>query len=140
MKSGQFVCLGSLQRLKNRFSRGYTVQVKVHTSTMQNFKDQLHLQLPGVHIEGEMEQEIYTVSLSFLNKNDLEQHNGMLYCTVPIGLTTEQPGHDLVRAFEFFNDKMEQHEIESYTLSQTTLEQIFVRLVDGDQESCSITA
>ena len=54
MKLGQFVCLGTLQRLENRFSHGYTVQVKVSSSTMQNFKEQLLLSLPGVDIEGKI--------------------------------------------------------------------------------------
>lgn len=52
MKLGQFVCLGNLQRLKNRFSHGYAVQVKVPINTMDKFKDELMLNLPGIEIEG----------------------------------------------------------------------------------------
>ena len=69
----------------------------------------------------------------------------MLYCNVPVSLATDyqqnrSSSQDLVHIFEFFNDKMERNEIESYTLSQTTLEHIFVRLVDEDERSCSVTA
>ncbi len=52
MKLGQFVCLGSLQRLKNRFGHGYAVQVKVPINTMNRFKDELMFSLPGIEIEG----------------------------------------------------------------------------------------
>ena len=52
MKLGQFVCLGSLQRLKNRFGHGYAVQVKVPNNRMNSFKDELVLSLPGIEIEG----------------------------------------------------------------------------------------
>jgi hypothetical protein len=52
MKLGQFVCLGSLQRLKNRFGHGYAVQVKVPIDTMNEFKDELMRNLPGIQIEG----------------------------------------------------------------------------------------
>lgn len=52
MKLGQFVCLGSLQRLKNRFGHGYAVQVKVSASTMDRFIRELTQTLPGIEIEG----------------------------------------------------------------------------------------
>ncbi len=54
MKLGQFVCLGSLQRLKNRFSHGYAVQVKVPVHTMDRFKNKLNDSLPGIEIEGKI--------------------------------------------------------------------------------------
>jgi hypothetical protein len=52
MKLGQFLCLGSLQRLKNRFGHGYAVQVKVPINTMNKFKNELMISLPGIEIEG----------------------------------------------------------------------------------------
>ena len=52
MKLGQFVCLGHLQRLKNRFSHGYSVQVKVPLTGINHFKEELLRSLPGVEIEG----------------------------------------------------------------------------------------
>ena len=71
----------------------------------------------------------------------------MLYCNVPIAAATDHQQQNvsarhLARMFDFFHDKMEHGDIESYTLSQTTLEQIFVRLVadDDDDRSCSAIA
>jgi hypothetical protein len=52
MKLGQFVCLGNLQRLKNRFGHGYAVRVKVPVNKIDEFKNELILGLPGIEIEG----------------------------------------------------------------------------------------
>ena len=43
MKLGQFMCLGNLQRLKNRFGHGYAVQVKLALSEIDKFKDELQI-------------------------------------------------------------------------------------------------
>jgi hypothetical protein len=52
MKLGQFVCLGNLQRLKNRFGNGYAVQVKLPLKDMNTFKEELMITLPGIQIQG----------------------------------------------------------------------------------------
>ena len=52
MKLGQFMCLGNLQRLKNRFGNGYAVQVKLALTDIETFKEELRLTLPGVQIDG----------------------------------------------------------------------------------------
>ena len=38
MKMGQFMCLGNLQHLRNRFGNGYAVQVKVAGDDMEKIK------------------------------------------------------------------------------------------------------
>jgi len=63
----------------------------------------------------------------------------MLYCNVPISSLMDRQrsatlSYNLAHVFKFFNDKKEQNEIESYSITQTTLEQIFVRLAGQDQE------
>lgn len=54
MKLGQFMCLGNLQRLKNRFGNGYAVQVKLALADIDIFKEELRLTLPGVQIDGKV--------------------------------------------------------------------------------------
>jgi hypothetical protein len=54
MKLGQFMCLGNLQRLKNRFGHGYAVQVKLPLQDINAFKEELMLTLPGVQIDGKI--------------------------------------------------------------------------------------
>ena len=52
MKLGQFMCLGNLQRLKNRFGHGYAVQVKLPLTNIDAFKNELLATLPGISIQG----------------------------------------------------------------------------------------
>ncbi len=48
------MCLGNLQRLKNRFGHGYAVQVKLPLKDINTFKEELILTLPGVQIDGKI--------------------------------------------------------------------------------------
>jgi hypothetical protein len=41
----------------------------------------------------------------------------------------------LSRVFEWFNGKKEEKAIESYSITQTTLEQIFVQIAGEDQDT-----
>ncbi|CAF4617859.1 unnamed protein product [Rotaria socialis] len=121
MKAGQFLCLGSLQHLKNRFGNGYVVQVKVSIDKLNRIKDELESTLPGIKIE--------------------DEKNGMLFCHVPVSTTpndhvhTTSHAYNLANVFEFFNQKKENNDIESYSLTQTTLEQIFVSLTSDENEN-----
>jgi len=68
MKLGQFMCLGNLQRLKNRFGTGYAVQVKLPLPEIEAFKQELVLTLPGVQFDGKS-------TLIFLNWNEINMNN-----------------------------------------------------------------
>ena len=57
MKSGQFVCLGSLQHLRNRFGTGYGVQVKVAGNDVNRVKNDLLASLPGIEIQGKTRRQ-----------------------------------------------------------------------------------
>jgi hypothetical protein len=52
MKSGQFMCLGNLKQLKNRFGSGYAVRIKVPLKNMNAFKEELMFSLPAIQIQG----------------------------------------------------------------------------------------
>ena len=52
MKLGQFMCLGNLQRLKNRFGNGYAVKIKLSSGNSDKFKEELIATLPGISIQG----------------------------------------------------------------------------------------
>ncbi|CAF3938721.1 unnamed protein product [Rotaria magnacalcarata] len=119
MKLGQLMCLGNLQRLKNRFGHGYAVQVKLPLRDIEIFKQELMLTLPGVQID--------------------EQHNGILFCTVPFSSISPAQNYAssnslrLAHVFDLFHKKKEEKSIESYSITQTTLEQIFIHLSGEDQ-------
>jgi ABC-type multidrug transport system ATPase subunit len=123
MKTGQFVCLGNLQHLRHRFGNGYAVQVKVAGDDVERVKEDLRANLPGIEIEA--------------------QHNEMLFCNVPFSSMTSNEGNqtnvpfNLARVFEILNARKEQKMIESYSVTQTTLEQIFVQLAGEDEDTSS---
>lgn len=58
MKLGQFMCLGSLQHLKNRFGDGYAVQLKVAIDQVQNVKEDLAFSFPTIEIQGKSRMEL----------------------------------------------------------------------------------
>jgi hypothetical protein len=65
----------------------------------------------------------------------------MLFCSVPFA-TRNSSEHvadgrlmGLSSVFEWFNMKKQEKSIESYSITQTTLEQIFVHLAGEDEDS-----
>jgi hypothetical protein len=54
MKTGQFMCLGNLQHLRNRFGNGYAIQIKVADDDINKVKQDLILNLPGIEIQGKI--------------------------------------------------------------------------------------
>lgn len=70
----------------------------------------------------------------------IDQHNEMLFCNVPYtSNATNQTSSpfNLGRVFEILNSRKEQKMIESYSVTQTTLEQIFVQLAGEDEDTAS---
>jgi hypothetical protein len=68
----------------------------------------------------------------------------MLYCTVPFSASNAAQQRvksgrfmSLSHVFEWFNKKKEERTIESYSLTQTTLEQIFVQVAGDDEDDNS---
>ncbi|CAF3479865.1 unnamed protein product [Rotaria sp. Silwood1] len=69
---------------------------------------------------------------------DADEQNGVLFCNVPFASSPSNSiqsttcSSNLSLVFEVLNAKKEQNIIESYSVTQTTLEQIFVRLAGHD--------
>jgi hypothetical protein len=67
----------------------------------------------------------------------------MLFCNVPLSYpASNEPNStslpfNLARVFEILNTRKEQKMIESYSVTQTTLEQIFVQLAGEDEDASS---
>ena len=60
----------------------------------------------------------------------------MLFCNIPFARAGQASGSmGLARIFQLLNRKKEEQLIETYSLTQTTLEQIFVQLAGEDEES-----
>uniref|UniRef100_A0A8B9KL07 P-type phospholipid transporter n=1 Tax=Astyanax mexicanus TaxID=7994 RepID=A0A8B9KL07_ASTMX len=102
MVNGQFKCLGSIQHLKNRFGDGYTVIVRVQggATDLSAVEDFVNRSFPGSVLK--------------------EKHHNTLQYQIPY---TEGA---LSHMFNQFSKNQHALGVEDYSVSQTTLDQVFV--------------
>lgn len=98
MVQGQLACLGTIQHLKSKFGQGYTVEIKVHTSG--DIKNVQTLLQSNYYVE--VKETTHSTGLFEIRK------------TTPAAL------------FQLLEENKQHLYIETYTISQTTLEQIFL--------------
>ncbi|KAK3507673.1 hypothetical protein QTP70_032792 [Hemibagrus guttatus] len=110
MVNGRFRCLGSVQHLKNRFGDGYTIILRVAGSEPQlkPVMELIECELPGSTLK--------------------EKHRNMLQYQLPSSLSS------LARIFSILSKNKEQLYIEDYTVSQTTLDQVFVNFAKDQSD------
>ncbi|XP_064252178.1 phospholipid-transporting ATPase ABCA7 isoform X1 [Passer domesticus] len=110
MVNGRFRCLGSVQHLKNRFGDGYTVVVRVGGPGPAAVQALLQQRFPGIVLR--------------------EQHGGLLQYHLPARATS------LAAVFSLLAAHRGPCHIEDYSVSQTTLDQVFMHFAqeqsDGD--------
>lgn len=104
MVSGQFSCIGSLQHLKNRFSEGYSVTVNFDKSK---------------------KSEVVDFSLKELKASIAESHISEL--KLRVNHTQNEDEIKLWQVFAKLHEVKTSGLIIDYSVSQTTLEQVFVR-------------
>ncbi|XP_055884282.1 phospholipid-transporting ATPase ABCA1-like isoform X3 [Biomphalaria glabrata] len=102
MVNGSFQCLGSVQHLKNRFGNGYTIILRV---SGQN---------PDMHPIMEF------ISSTFPTAKLREKHHNMLQYQLPTDNLS------LSRLFEAMELAKRDFHVEDYSVSQTTLDQVFI--------------
>lgn len=106
MYNGQLACLGTIQHLKSKFGQGYTIEVKVRST-------------PG-DLNG---TTIQNVQQFLLSQNQLQvEVREMTHSTGTFQIRQGTPA-DL---FQLLEQNKQQLQIETYTITQTTLEQIFL--------------
>jgi ABC-type multidrug transport system ATPase subunit len=106
MVHGQLACLGAIQHLKSKFGEGYTIDIKVRAA-------------PG-DMQGTTIQSVQTFLLS--QARFQVQVREITHSTGSFQIRQGTPA-DL---FELLEQNKQQLSIETYTISQTTLEQIFL--------------
>lgn len=101
MVNGRFRCLGSAQHLKSRFGAGHTLTLRVHTD--------------------QSEQAAAFVTAAFPGAELREAHGPRLRFQLPPG------GHcALARVFRELAAHGPDHGVEDFSVSQTTLEEVFL--------------
>ncbi|XP_052005252.1 phospholipid-transporting ATPase ABCA1b [Xyrauchen texanus] len=113
MVNGRFRCLGSVQHLKNRFGDGYTIILKVAgpDPDLQPVMKFIESELPGSTLK--------------------EKHRNMLQYMLPSSLTS------LAHIFSILAKHKEFLRIEDYSVSQTTLDQVFVNFAKDQSDDHS---
>ncbi|XP_071067543.1 ATP-binding cassette sub-family A member 17-like [Dasypus novemcinctus] len=105
MVQGQFKCLGSPQHLKSKFGSGYSLRAKVRGNrqeTLRKFKAFMDLTFPGSVLE--------------------DEHQGMVHYHLP------SHGLSWAKVFGTLERAKEEHSLDDYSVSQITLEDIFLSL------------
>lgn len=111
MVNGQFKCLGSPQHLKSKFGNGYKVSIRLENETSNNFNNLtqfMNLNFPS----------------SLLN----EMHKNVIEFTLPFKDTK------LSTIFGKLESNRNNLNIKDYSVSQTTLDQVFVNFAKLQDE------
>ncbi|CAF1191001.1 unnamed protein product [Adineta steineri] len=108
MKSGQLTCLGTIQHLKSKFGRGYMVSIQVQSIANDSNASNMHSVLSFLRDQNQFQIEVKEI----------------LKTTGQFQILESTPAE----LFELLEQNKERLNIETYTISQTTLEQIFLSL------------
>ncbi|XP_072517055.1 phospholipid-transporting ATPase ABCA1 isoform X1 [Salminus brasiliensis] len=116
MVNGRFQCLGSVQHLKNRFGDGYTIILRLSAPSKEPCPVDAYIKksFPGIELK--------------------ERHHNVLQYQLPSNACS------LARVFDVLSNNYEELGISDYSISQTTLDQVFVNFAkeqtdDDDQLS-----
>merc|ERR1712159_37838 len=112
MVGGRLKCLGSIQHLKSRFGQGYTVELKT-----------------GKGVQGPVVEDFVVTSLSGCIT---ECHQSWFKCNIP------QDALTLAQIFRRIETVREEFDIQDYSVSQTTLEQIFLHFAKGQAQETDL--
>ncbi|KAM8930176.1 retinal-specific phospholipid-transporting ATPase ABCA4 isoform 2-T2 [Pelodytes ibericus] len=112
MVKGSFKCLGTIQHLKFKFGDGYIVTMKVKAHTLGEAPD-----------PGPAEKFIQT---NFPGSLQREKHYNMLQYQIS--------SSSLARIFQLLISNKDSLNIEEYSVSQTTLDQVFVNFAKQQTE------
>ncbi|XP_067845678.1 retinal-specific phospholipid-transporting ATPase ABCA4 [Heptranchias perlo] len=104
MVNGQFKCLGTIQHLKSKFGDGYVVTLKIKATQ------------PGVSPDLSPAQAFF--ESNFPESLQIEKHHSTIQYQVS--------SSSLAKIFQLLISSKEQLRIDEYSVSQTTLDQVFV--------------
>ncbi|KAM8777566.1 LOW QUALITY PROTEIN: phospholipid-transporting ATPase ABCA3-like [Rhynchonycteris naso] len=104
MVKGKLVCLGSPQHLKSKFGNIYILKIKVKTATDKHKLDDLKIFIPMTFAESILKEE----------------NQGILTYYIP------SKDNSWAKVFGILEEIKEQFNLEDYSISQMTLEQVFL--------------
>jgi len=117
MVNGRFQCLGSNQHLKAKFGDGYSLIIKLRLSGDEQ------------SMEAKTRALMQFVSSTFPTSQLKDQHEGLVQYHIG-----RAPGLTWARLFGAVERVRSKYDIEDYSVSQPTLEQIFVSFARMQRE------
>ena len=114
MVNGRFQCLGSTQHLKDKFGAGYSLIIKLRVHRAGEVSSETSLEIKTRAL---MEY----VRSAFPNSQLKDQHDGLVHYRIG-----RAPGLTWARLFGAVERVRSMYDIEDYSVSQTTLEQVFI--------------
>ncbi|XP_071968898.1 ATP-binding cassette sub-family A member 9-like isoform X2 [Engystomops pustulosus] len=117
MVSGKLRCIGSIQQLKSKFGKGYLLEIKVKDSQRV---EEIHQEISRIFPQAERQ----------------DRFSSLLVYKIPM-----ENVQSLSQAFSQLEEAKRAHDIEEYSFSQPTLEQVFLELAkDQEDHSCQEAA
>ncbi|XP_065346180.1 phospholipid-transporting ATPase ABCA3-like [Cloeon dipterum] len=126
MVAGKLVCLGPIGHLKNKFGQGYTLMVKVQMAVSNNDDEATSLAVTQLsNLKNDIQMKFAPCEL-------IDEHIGFLHYQL------KGTGRKWAEMFKEMQSLKSMHTIlEDYTLSETTLEQLFLSFAQQrDPVSC----
>jgi len=108
MVNGQLQCLGSPQHLKSKFGDGYTLIAKVIDDNIAPLREHVEQNFPGSALK--------------------DSHHGLVQYHIP-----RSPSVSLSALFSTMEEVRGRLSVEDYSISQTTLEQVFISFASSQQ-------
>ena len=122
MVNGRFPCLGSTQHLKTKFSEGYSLIIKLRVHRAVN-------ESAGVSLEIKTRALSQFIGSTFPGSQLKDQHGGLVHYCV-----RRAPGVTWAHLFGTVQRARSTYDIEVYSISQTTLEQVFISFARMQRE------
>ena len=122
MVNGRFQCLGSTQHLKAKFGEGYSLIVKLRVSRVTD-------EASAASLEAKTRALTEHIKSTFPGSDLKDQHHGLIHYHI-----ARTPGLRWAQLFGAVEIARSRYDIEDYSISQTTLEQIFIRLARMQRE------
>uniref|UniRef100_A0A7S1YGC9 ABCA1-4-like C-terminal R2 regulatory domain-containing protein n=1 Tax=Grammatophora oceanica TaxID=210454 RepID=A0A7S1YGC9_9STRA len=112
MVKGQLLCLGTVQYLKTKYLDGYTIDIQCESGAT----------------ESEIDEVVSKVATNALPGSEIsERHGRFLRFDMP-----SLSSLGLGETFRRLQQLREESSVDNYSISQCSLEQVFIKLVKGD--------
>jgi len=111
MSQGELVCLGNSQHLKSRFASGYSIQLKAHDQYLEQVRNHIAKVFPLAQVS--------------------DEHGGLLAYELP-----QAAGYKLSAIFSELQSLGTY--LEDFSVSQTTLEQVFLKLAKEKADGAKV--